>query len=245
MRLSIIIPCYNERATIRQALERVRALPLDKEILVVDGRSTDGTAEILREEEKRGDLRLFFQEEGRRGRGDALRLGMRHATGEVIVFQDADLELNPADLPALLEPVRRGEADVVFGSRFLRGRPSMSFLQFWGNRAINLTLNLLYGTRITDVETCYQMFRRECVEGQRFQCDHFTFTVELALRLIRLGYRIHEVPVSYTPRGREEGKKLYWNEGFLSLWFIVRTRFAAAPARGGGATAQEKPGCVK
>jgi glycosyltransferase involved in cell wall biosynthesis len=228
MLLSIIIPVYNERATIGQVLEHCRQLSIPKEIIVVDGHSSDGTVDRLREEETRGDLVVIYQAE-RRGRGNALRAGMDRASGDVIVFQDADLELDPAELPHLLEPIQSGEADVVFGSRFLRGRPPMTFLQYWGNVIINRTLNGLYGARITDVETCYQMFRADCIRGQNFVCEHFTFTVELALRFIRLGYRIHEVPISYYPRTREEGKKLYWKDGLESLWVILRTRLTPPP----------------
>jgi len=230
MLLSIIIPVYNERATIGEVLERVSNLPLEKEIIVVDGHSTDGTAEFLREQEQQHrELTVFFQEE-RRGRGNALRLGMERARGDVVVFQDADLELDPTELPRLLDPIRKGQADVVFGSRFLRGKPNMTFLQYWGNRVINRVLNLLYRCHLTDVETCYQMFRRDLVAGQEFRCNHFTFTVELALRFIEMGHRILEVPISYYPRTRDEGKKLYWKDGFESLWVIVRTRFS--PSRG-------------
>lgn len=232
MLLSIIIPVYNERATVGEVIDRVRRLGIDKEIIVVDGHSTDGTAELLREKEREyPELSVIYQE-GRLGRGNALRAGMERATGDVVVFQDADLELDPAELPSLLEPIRQGKADVVFGSRFLKNRPNMTFLQYWGNRVINMTLGLLYGVRLTDVETCYQMFRRELVAGQTFQCQHFTFTVELALRFIQLGYRILEMPVSYYPRTVEEGKKLYWKDGFESLWVIVRSRLAAKPKGG-------------
>lgn len=230
MLLSIIIPVYNECATLGEVLRRVRSLSLPHEIIIVDGCSTDGTVELLQEEEKRGDLQVVYQER-RAGRGNALRIGMEKARGDVIVFQDADLELDPAELPRLLQPIARKQADVVFGSRFLRGRPPMTFLQYWGNRVINITLNLLFGIRLTDVETCYQMFRAECVRGQTFHCQHFAFTVELAVRLIRLDYRIQEVPISYYPRTREEGKKLYWNDGFASLWIIVRSRFERRPRR--------------
>lgn len=230
MLLSIIIPVYNECATLGEVLRRVRSLSIPLEIIVVDGCSTDGTVELLKEEEKRGDIQVVYQER-RAGRGNALRIGMEKARGEVIVFQDADLELDPAELPRLLQPIARKQADVVFGSRFLDGRPPMTFLQYWGNRVINISLNLLFGTRLTDVETCYQMFRAECVRGQTFSCQHFAFTVELAVRLIRLGHRIQEVPISYYPRTREEGKKLYWKDGFASLWIIARSRFERRPRR--------------
>ncbi|MCX7718319.1 MAG: glycosyltransferase family 2 protein [Candidatus Sumerlaeaceae bacterium] len=223
MKLSVIIPVYNEVATLATVIAAVRAVPVDKEIIVVDGNSDDGTREVLAQEEQRGDVRAIYQP-GRNGRGGALREGLAVATGDVVVFQDADLELDPACFPVLLAPIERGETDVVFGSRFLRGRPPMTFLQYWGNRAVNAALNLLWGTQLTDVETCYQMFRREAVAGMPFDRTDMSFTVELAVRLIRAGHRIVEVPIAYTPRSRAEGKKLYWADGFVSLWVVLKYR---------------------
>ena len=147
------------------------------------------------------------------------------ATGDVIIFQDADLELDPADYPSLLEPIETGRAKVVFGSRFLNGKPNMSFLQYWGNRVMNIAVNLLYRTRLTDVETCYQVFRRECVQGIELKANDFAFTVELTVKLIKAGFEILEIPIQYIPRGRAEGKKIYWADGFVSLWTLVRNRF--------------------
>jgi glycosyltransferase involved in cell wall biosynthesis len=223
MKLSVIIPVWNEASTIRQVVEAVRAVPLDTEIIVVDGQSTDGTLEILTQFEAEGGLRVIRQKV-RNGRGGALRDGIREATGEVIVFQDGDLELDPACFPDLLEPITSNQADIVFGSRFLGGRPQMTFLQYWGNKAVNYVLNLLWGTHLTDVETCYQMFRREAVEGLTFDRTDMSFTVELTLRLIRTGRRIAEVPVGYTPRTAAEGKKLYWGDGFISLYVLFYYR---------------------
>ena len=224
MKLSVIIPCYNEAATLGTVLEAVRRVPVEKEIVVVDGNSTDGSVEVLRAEQARGDVRAIFQPE-KNGRGGALREGMKVATGDIIIFQDADLELDPACYPDLLAPIERGETDVVFGSRFLRGRPNMTFLQYWGNKVVNLTLNLLWGTRLTDVETCYQMFRREAVRGMQFRRRDMSFTLELTIRLIETGARIVEVPIEYFPRSKAEGKKLYWADGFLALGLLVKYRF--------------------
>lgn len=223
LKLSVIIPCYNEARTLATVLEAVRRVPVEKEIIVVDGNSTDGTREILERESGAGDLRPIYQRE-KNGRGGALREGMAAAMGDVIVFQDADLELDPACFPDLLAPIADGSADIVFGSRFLRGRPNMTFLQYWGNKVVNWSLNLLWGTRLTDVETCYQMFRRSAIEGMQFDRNDMSFTVELTLRLVRSGQRIAEVPIDYTPRTHEEGKKLYWSDGFISLWVLVRYR---------------------
>lgn len=224
MKLSVIVPVYNERRTIGLILEKVRAVPVNKEIIVVDGASFDGTRELLEAEAERPDTKVIFEPE-RRGRGKALKEGLAAASGDTVIFQDADLELDPADYPALLAPLEAGECDVVFGSRFLGGRPTMTFLQYWGNRAINMSVNTLYGTRLTDVETCYQVFRREAIAGMDLQNNDFAFTVELAVKLIKRGYRIREIPIQYVPRGRLEGKKIYWGDGFVSLWTLVKYRF--------------------
>ena len=224
MKLSVIVPVYNERRTIDVILSKVRAVDIEKEIIVVDGCSIDGTLEILAEEEKQPDTRVIRQP-SRMGRGSALKEGIAAATGDVIIFQDADLELDPADYPALLEPIESGQAKVVFGSRFLNGKPNMSFLQYWGNRVMNIAVNSLYGTRLTDVETCYQVFRRECVQGIELKANDFAFTVELTVKLIKAGFEILEIPIQYIPRGRAEGKKIYWADGFVSLWTLIRNRF--------------------
>lgn len=223
MRLSVIIPVYNEVGTLASVIQAVRAVPVEKEIIVVDGNSTDGTREVMLEEEKRGDLKAVFQRD-KNGRGGALREGLAHATGDVVVFQDADLELDPACLPHLLKPIAEGETDVVFGSRFLKGRPDMTFLQYWGNVAVNTVLNLLWGTRLTDAETCYQMFRRAVLEGLELERNDMSFTIELTAKLIRARRRILEVPVEYSPRSKAEGKKLYWADGFVSLWVLLKYR---------------------
>lgn len=224
MKLSVIIPVYNEVRTLSSVLEAVRRVPVDKEIIVVDGNSTDGTREILAREETQGDLTAIYQRE-KNGRGGALREGLEHASGDIVVFQDADLELDPACFPDLVAPIERGESDVVFGSRFLRGRPRMTFLQYWGNRVVNVVLNTFWGTHLTDVETCYQVFRRAAVGDIRFERTDMSFTIELTLKLVRKGLRIVEVPVDYEPRGHSEGKKLYWADGFISLWVLFKYRF--------------------
>jgi glycosyltransferase involved in cell wall biosynthesis len=227
MKLSVIIPVYNERRTIEAVLQKVREVPMPgvtKEIIVVDGNSVDGTRDILEKHRDDPDTTIVFEPEPR-GRGSALKEGLKRATGDVVIFQDADLELDPADYPALLEPLARGQAEVVFGSRFLPGRPRMGFYQYWGNRMINAAVNLLYGTRLTDVETCYQVFRRELIQNFDLVNNDFAFTVELTVKLIKAGHTIQEIPIAYIPRGRAEGKKIYWMDGVLSLWTLVKYRF--------------------
>lgn len=228
MKLSVIVPVYNEVRTIDLLLEKVRRSPVEKEIIVVDGASEDGTVDLLRQQESIPGTTVVYQT-ARRGRGNALKVGMRRATGDVVIFQDADLELDPNDYPALLEPIRAGRADVVFGSRFLSGRPRMTFLQYWGNQVVNLAVNLLYrrelrGRRLTDVETCYQVFRRKCIRGMRLRNNRFAFTVELTAKLVLAGHRIEEIPISYFPRGKAEGKKIYWGDGVASLWTLLLVR---------------------
>jgi len=164
-------------------------------------------------------------ESSRSGRGNALKLGMAQASGDIIIFQDADLELDPADYPILVEPLIRNECKVVFGSRFLAGKPIMGFMQYWGNRVITESVNLLYNTRLTDVETCYQVFKREALDGLTIHNNDFAFTVELTVKLIKRRFDIREIPIQYTPRGRSEGKKIYWGDGFASLWTLVKYRF--------------------
>lgn len=226
--LSVIVPVLNERRTIDVLLAKVRAVDVDKEIIVVDGNSQDGTVEILKRERRVPGTRVIFQN-ARRGRGNALKVGLRHARGKVVIFQDADLELDPADYPALIEPILSGKADVVFGSRFLRGKPRMTFLQYWGNKVINWTVNVLFRpelgrTWLTDVETCYQVFRRDCLNQVRIVNNDFAFTVELSVKLVRRGYKITEIPISYFPRGKAEGKKVYWGDGFVALWTLAKLR---------------------
>lgn len=224
MLLSVIVPVYNERRTINAILNKVRAVDIEMEIIVVDGCSEDGTRELLAEEEKRSDTRVIY-ETSRSGRGNALKLGIAEARGDVILFQDADLELDPSDYPMLLAPILAGECDVVFGSRFLRGRPKMGFLQYWGNRVVTASVNMLYGSRLTDVETCYQVFRRGTIDGMKLHNNDFAFTVELTAKLLKNGHAIREIPISYFPRGRAQGKKIYWGDGFASLWTLIKYRF--------------------
>jgi glycosyltransferase involved in cell wall biosynthesis len=224
MKLSVIMPVFNEVRTIELILQKVRAVPIDKEIIVVDGASFDGTREKLREEEQRADTRVIY-EPTRRGRGRAIKEGLAVATGDIVIFQDADLELDPNDYPALVAPLEAGAADVVFGSRFLGDKPLMTFMQYWGNRVMNIATNALYGTKLTDVETCYQVFRREALDGMNLENNDFAFTVELTVKLIKRGYRIQEIPIRYVPRGRMEGKKIYWGDGFVSLWTLIKERF--------------------
>ena len=224
MKLSVIVPVYNEKRTIELLIEKVRAVAIEKEIIVVDGNSYDGTKELLRKQETRTDIRMIYQAQ-RMGRGNALKQGLKIATGDIVIFQDADLELDPNDYPNLIAPIEAGNATVVFGSRFLQGKPNMGFMQYWGNKVINWMVNLLYGTRLTDVETCYQVFKRDAIADLNIRNNDFAFTVELAVKLIKKGLRIQEIPITYIPRRRTEGKKVYWKDGFVSLYTLIKYRF--------------------
>jgi len=224
MKLSVIIPVYNEKRTIDLILEKVRAVPIDKEIVVVDGNSIDGTKELLKKQEGHQGTTVIYESE-KKGRGHALKEGIKVATGDIIIFQDADLELDPDDYPELIRPILEGRANVVFGSRFLKGKPLMGFLQYWGNRLINMTVNLLYRVHLTDVETCYQVFRREAIKDIEVRNNSFAFTVEMTVKLLKSGQKILEIPIRYIPRGRSEGKKVYWADGFSSLYTLIKYRF--------------------
>ncbi len=224
MKLSVIVPVYNEKRTIELIMDKVRAVPIEKEIIIVDGNSIDGTKELLEKQKIMPDTKVIY-ENVRKGRGHALKEGLKIASGDIIIFQDADLELDPADYPDLIKPIDEGKAKVVFGSRFLNAKPKMGFFQYWGNMVINQAVNLLYGTKLTDVETCYQVFRRETIKDITVYNNEFAFTVELTVKLIKAKNKILEIPITYIPRGKAEGKKIYWKDGFVSLYTLIKYRF--------------------
>jgi len=222
--LSVIMPVYNERETLTAILAQVRAVDLKKEIVVVDDGSTDGTRDILREEEKKGDLKVFYHEVNK-GKGAAVRTGLEHASGDVIIIQDADLEYDPREYPKLLKPILEGEAEVVYGSRSLVFKETMFLLQALGNKIVTLVTNLLYGIALSDMETCYKVFRAEVIKSIPLRSRRFEFEPEITAKLLKRGYRIHEVPISYQGREYHEGKKLTWRDGITALWTLVKYRF--------------------
>ena len=222
--LSVIMPVYNERETLSEILAQVRVVGLEKEIVVVDDGSTDGTRDILREEEKKGDLKVFYHE-ANQGKGAAVRTGLEHASGDVIIIQDADLEYDPREYPRLLKPILEGEAEVVYGSRSLVFQETMFFLQSLGNKIVTLATNLLYGIALSDMDTCYKVFRAEVIKSVPLHSRRFEFEPEITAKLLKRGYRIHEVPISYKGREYHEGKKLTWRDGITALWTLLKYRF--------------------
>ena len=240
MKLSVVVPVYNERAFIAEVLLRVQAVQLDKEILVVDDGSTDGTRALLQEFERAQSagqrevslqngqylplegIRFLFQDRNR-GKGAALRRGFEGATGDVILVQDADLEYDPQDYAKLLAPIFDGRADVVYGSRFLGGPQRVHY--FWhyaGNRFLTLLSDMLTNLKLTDMETCYKVFRSEVLRGIKFKSDRFGFEPECTAKIAKGNWRIYEVPISYSGRTYKDGKKITWKDGFSALWCILR-----------------------
>lgn len=229
MKLSIVIPVYNETNTIREIVRRVEtvALPVDKELVLVDDCSLDGSREILKELQARHpDWKICFHDINL-GKGAALRTGFAAATGDLIVIQDADLEYDPTDIVALLGPVLNGHADVVFGSRFLGGGPHrvVYYWHYLGNRLLTTLSNMMTDMNLTDMEVCYKLFRREVIKPIVLRENRFGFEVEITAKVARGRWRVYEVPVAYYGRSYGEGKKITWRDGVRALWCILKYRF--------------------
>ncbi len=223
-RLSVVIPVFNERNTVREVLDAVLAQSEDLEIVVVDDGSTDGSRDVLAEiDDPR--IRVIFHERNR-GKGAALRTGFESVEGEIVIVQDADLEYDPAEYPNLLAPIESGRADVVYGSRFLAGPHRVLF--FWhymGNKFLTLYSNMLTNLNLTDMETCYKVFRREVLESIRLRSNRFGFEPEITAKIAKRRWRIYEVPISYHGRDYKEGKKITWRDGVAAIVWITWFRF--------------------
>ena len=222
-KLTVVIPVYNEKNSLLEIIRRVQAVPIEKEIILVDDFSTDGTRDVLRDLERR-EFKVLYHEKNQ-GKGAALRTGFQRATGEFVIVQDADLEYDPNDYSKLLQPILDGRADVVYGSRFSGQRKNMTSLHTLGNLFLTGVTNLFYRTSITDMETCYKLFRRETIQGIRIEGNRFNFEPEVTAKLLKRGLRIVEVPISYSGRTASEGKKITWRDGFSAVWTLIKYRF--------------------
>jgi len=228
MKLSIVVPVYNEKNTILKIIEKVKALDVEKEIIIVDDCSTDGTRELLKEQldGKYPEVRIFYHVSNQ-GKGAALCTGFKHVSGEIITIQDADLEYEPEEFKDLIKPITDGFADVVYGSRLSGGKPQRMYL-FWhlvGNKFLTLITNLLYNTTISDMETCYKIMTKRVLNSLNLKSRHFNIEPEITAKIFKQHYRVYEMPISYYGRDYSEGKKICWRDGFSAIWTLIKYRF--------------------
>ena len=225
--ISIVVPVYNEAQTVADVIQRLVAidLPAPREILVVNDGSTDGTREVLDQMVQRPELRIIHAERNG-GKGSAIRIGFARATGTIVAIQDADLELDPAQIADLVKPILDGKTRVVYGSRFLAGRPEAPWLSIFANQVLTEFTNLLYGGRITDMETCYKIMEREVAVSLNLESNRFDIEPEITAKLLRAGHKILELPIHFNPRSRAQGKKIGWRDGVRAIEVLVKYRFS-------------------
>jgi len=222
--LSVVMPAFNERSTIEEIVDRVLAVPLRIELIIVDDGSTDGTRDILQRLAATRPIKLVLQERNA-GKGSALRRGFQDVTGDLVVIQDADLEYSPEEFPELISLICEGRADVVYGSRFLGRHRVFLFTHYAGNLFLNLVTNVLYNTMLTDMETCYKVMRTSVLRSFALQSNGFGIEPEMTAKIFKRRYRVYEVPITYDGRGYEEGKKITWRDGVVALWVLLKYRF--------------------
>jgi glycosyltransferase involved in cell wall biosynthesis len=226
MKLSVVMPVFNEVRTIEEIVARVQSAPFEKEIIVVDDYSTDGTVDLLRKINTQSENIKVLYHDRNRGKGAALRTGFTHVSVDIVIIQDADLEYDPREYPQILEPILDGRADVVYGSRFIGGpHRVMFFWHYMGNQFLTLLSNMMSNLNLTDMETCYKAFRKEVLKDLTLKSDRFGFEPEFTLKVAKRKFRIYEVPISYSGRTYEEGKKINWKDGVAAIIAIMRYRF--------------------
>jgi glycosyltransferase involved in cell wall biosynthesis len=230
MKLSVIVPVYNEKPTLKTLIEKVVAVRIHKEVILVDDASTDGSQEIIRQLAKKHKLKTFFHRHNQ-GKGMAIRTGIKAARGDYVIIQDADLEYDPQDYFKLLKPIKDGKAQVVYGSRFTgehrNSKNPFGHMFFWhwvANQFLTLITNILYNTTLSDMETCYKVFPARLLQSIALNCRRFEFEPEVTAKILRQGVRIYEVPISYAGREYSEGKKIAWHDGLVALWTLIRYR---------------------
>jgi len=226
MKLSIIVPVFNEENTIEEIIRQVISLPIDSELIIVDDGSTDKTREILKKYDGKDKIKIILHEKNR-GKGYAIRTGLKSFSGDAVTIQDADLEYDPKDLPKLLKPIEEGKADVVYGSRFMnekkRDNQRLSF--YLGSVVLTALTNILYNAHLTDEATCYKMFKRDVISAVKLRCKRFEFCPEVTAKVRKLGFKIMELPISYKPRKITEGKKINAKDGISAAWTLIKYRF--------------------